>query len=346
MVKGSKMNCKQKMDWRKAIAHAKAFTLVELLVVIGIISVLLGLLLPAVQQVREAARGVTCRNHLRQLGLAAMNYENTFEYLPGPWFNAPPDTAAYTSDRGLFVQLLPYLEQQNRYDRLRTAATTFDLANQSVLAEPLPILTCPSSAKNPTLLTDIAGLFSGPAIGGLNSVTCDYIGCGGYTPSSPIDPALTDGAIGVQIPNSGIPKEQAARITDGLSNTLLIWESIGSVIILSGSGNVELDPNTQANGSFTLSIFGSPSLSFTSSGMASTKSYVHSCAGLGLGSIREVGGGVLNVGNQIGEPCSYHPGGANSVLVDGSIRHLPRDIDPQIAFALASARGREVVPGF
>ena len=322
------------------------FTLIELLVVIAIISILMGLLLPAVQSVREAARGLSCKNHLRQLGLATVNYESTFEYLPGPWFNALPDSAEYTSDRGLFVQLLPYVEESNLYDQLRSAPTTFDLANQNVLAEHLAILSCPSSAANPALLTDIAGLFSGPSIGRLNSVTCDYIGNGGYTPSSPVDPALTDGSVGVQISNSGIPKEQTARILDGLSNTLFIWESIGSVIIVSGSGNVELDVNTQAAASFTLGIYGAPSLSFPSNGIASTKSYIHSWAGLRLGNIRDVGGRCVNVGNQIGEPCARHPGGAYSVLLDGSIRHLPRDLDPQIAFGLASARGREFVPGF
>lgn len=54
---------------------------------------------------------------------------------------------------------------------------------------------------------------------------------------------------------------------------------------------------------------------------------------------------MVNVGNRIGEPCARHPGGAYSVLLDGSIRHLSRDIDSQIAFALAGARGLEIVPG-
>jgi hypothetical protein len=256
------------------------------------------------------------------------------------------DTAAYNSDRGLFVQLLPYVEQQNLYDQIRSAPTTFDLVNQGVLAQPLELLSCPSSAANPALLTDIAGLFSGPAISGLSSGTCDYIGNGGYAPISPIDPALTDGPIGVQIPNSGIPKETFARVLDGASNTLLLWESIGSVIIDSGSTSFERDVNTQADGSFTLSINGPPLVNFPSIGISSTKSFIHSWAGLRLGNIRAVGSQVVNVGNKIGEPCSRHPGGAYSVLLDGSIRLLARDIDPQIAFALASARGRETVASY
>ncbi len=103
--------------------------------------------------------------------------------------------------------------------------------------------------------------------------------------------------------------------------------------------------NTQADVSFVLGIYGAPSVSYPSVGIASTKSFIHSWAGVRMGNIRIVGGRVVNVGNETGEPCAQHPGGAYSVLLDGSIRHLARDIDPQIAFALASVRGRDVVPG-
>lgn len=63
------------------------FTLVKLLVVLGVISILMSLLLPAVQSVREAARSMNCRNHLRQWTIAAQAYEAAFEHLPGPWFD-------------------------------------------------------------------------------------------------------------------------------------------------------------------------------------------------------------------------------------------------------------------
>ena len=95
-----------------------AFTLVELLVVIAIIGILIGMLLPAVQQVREAARRSTCQNNLRQLALASLNYESAHQELPiGVRNNG---SAAYSTEGewGWGTFLIPYIELNNAYDRL------------------------------------------------------------------------------------------------------------------------------------------------------------------------------------------------------------------------------------
>src|SRR5437879_4243775 len=108
------------------------FTLIELLVVIAIIAVLIGLLLPAIQKVREAANRTVCTNNLKQIGLAAMNYESANGHLPpganvspncqqtyadGPagWWVPPPLSGPYT---GVLAYLLPYVEQDNVYNPL------------------------------------------------------------------------------------------------------------------------------------------------------------------------------------------------------------------------------------
>jgi hypothetical protein len=177
----------------------------------------------------------------------------------------------------------------------------------------------------------------------MGSVATDYIGNGGFADNS-IAAELCDGPIGVQIEGTNVPTELASRITDGFSNTLVFWESIGGISISGSPANpIEQDLNLNVDTWSTLTVIGSPSLTFNSIGTASTRSYVHSWAGNRLGNMRLLAGRVDNVGNQIGEPCSRRPNGAHGVMVDSAVRLIRRDIDPRFAFALASARGHEVV---
>lgn len=140
-----------------------AFTLIELLVVIAIIAVLIGLLLPAVQKVREAAARSSCQNNLKQIGLSAHNYHSTLKrYPPGYYGNIPPDANvavdwSNTSWTGCFVELLPYFEQETlfrRFTRINFSPTSYGSplypsydqtpGNWIAAQTRLKALTCPS----------------------------------------------------------------------------------------------------------------------------------------------------------------------------------------------------------
>ncbi len=133
----------------ETIKMKRGFTLIELLVVIAIIGVLVGLLLPAVQQAREAARRISCRNNLKQLGLAIANHENTLKFFPSAFDVDTSKGKTYYNDTlrvGFLVRLLPYLEELALADACSSLTRSWETSQWAeVWAMQIPHFQCPSA---------------------------------------------------------------------------------------------------------------------------------------------------------------------------------------------------------
>lgn len=342
---------KQTSRLRSLNAHT-GFSLVELLIVVGLSFILAGLAVPAVQSVREAARRVVCANRLRQIGLAGASYCATHLKLVGPQFKSAGAAGTFRRDRGTFLELLPYLDDINWSSHFDEATTTFSPQN-SLYFECPGILRCPSIAEGPAKLTNIASHLSGPSIPGLSAFTSDYILNGGF-----LDPEkminnnswMGPGLIYVEdvTPNSiGLQ-----AISDGSSNTIWFWETIGNRIIPNSSKHVlDLDSNAELEFAYVLKT--NPVLTLTSSGIASTKAYRYAWAGIRIGSVRafDALGNTGSAGSRFNrtvgvsnlslDPISFHPIGVNIVMCDGSTTFFASSVDATVAFALSTRAGHE-----
>ncbi|MHB0960887.1 MAG: DUF1559 family PulG-like putative transporter [Pirellulaceae bacterium] len=300
------------------ITARRAFTLVELLVVIAIIAVLVGLLLPAVQAAREAARRMQCKNNLKQIGLALHNYHDVHNCLPTAWADwdglwAAPLQAAHAN-----VAILPFLEQSSLVERYDDTVRWDHPSNQD-LAEHIPSsLLCPSTPN------------AGEIEPNSNFQTSDYTyirsDTGWVTDAGP-DRAMFE-----------MNQFRKFRdITDGLTNTIMQYESAGrSKMYVRGR---ETTPPAWWTGEYRAWAG-----HFDSSWMYPFQATIDPAGGEPI-VIWFVGSDIINVAN-FGSPYSFHSGGIHISLADGSVRFISEFIDIETLSGLTSINGREVAGAF
>jgi prepilin-type N-terminal cleavage/methylation domain-containing protein len=295
-----------------------AFTLVELLVVLAIVGVLIGLLLPAVQKVREAANRTRCQNNLHQIGLALHNYHGTYGSFP-PGFVCPQPQANpnYTAPGwGWAALLLPFLEQDNLYRQINLKVPVEDPSHLGVRTTPLALFVCPSDYAT--------GLFTIEDQNGIplaQAATNSYVASFGV--GVDLDNELDD-ANGVFFRNSHI---RVTDITDGSSTTFAVGERAALFTQAPWAGAV-------SNGTTRVTP-GAPVNDPAAVEEAPTQVLAH------------VAVHTLNDPNSDPEDFfSPHRGTGLFLFADGSVRALAAGIDLATYQALATRDGGEAVnPG-
>ncbi|MBL8819850.1 MAG: DUF1559 domain-containing protein [Planctomyces sp.] len=271
-------------------ARRSGFTLIELLVVIAIIAILVALLLPAVQQAREAARRTQCKNNLKQIGLAFHNFEGTYGYLPTSL--RPPSNVSGSTEQSrvsVLTELLPYLEQTNIYTQYNKTINWNQGTNIPLSQTKIEAFNCPSDPQAGVLDTaPPAG--SGQFVPGIAATTA-------YSPIYGIAPGVFTQLLGLNgapglyrdpasafagespaytyvkgffpknatiNPATGLQTNPGAKfrdVTDGLSNTLAIAESAGRPFVYVksrrlGGGNALTDTDPSSSGTDRLNSGG------------------------------------------------------------------------------------------
>lgn len=183
------------------------FTLIELLVVIAIIAILMALLLPAIQQTREAARRTQCKNNLAQFSLAVQNYEASFEMLPPGTVNpdGPIQNLPVGYHMSWIVQILPMMEQTHVFRAVDFSESAYSQSNARVRQTQIKVLKCPSDYK-PVYQVETVGTV----------IASSYVGSFGGE-----DTAIASDNNGLLFLNSSVTRQQ---IRDGSSNTILLGE--------------------------------------------------------------------------------------------------------------------------
>lgn len=334
---------------RNPAPHRVGFTLIELLVVMAIIAILVGLLVPAVQQVRESARRSSCQNNLHQIGTAIHNFHSAKNKLPSG--GRPPQ--ANSVRMGVFVGLLPYIDQQSLWDRYDTSVTWSHANNLPVSSQRLATYECPTSPKHGGILDH------NPDGDQPNAFNANIVANGDYAASLGVDPALEAFAYtltpptlvvgsastistGSQTTNGFLPKNASisfADVTDGTSNTIAVFESGGRPFVYRRGAQV-----SQNLASAHLNAGGwvrpASDILFAGSNVTGTSipgAYINRTNGLDVGAETYGTSGYPSVGTEgSSQPYSFHGTGLNVLMGDASVKFIDENINLGVISALVT----------
>jgi prepilin-type N-terminal cleavage/methylation domain-containing protein len=330
------------------------FTLIELLVVIAIIAVLIGLLLPAVQKVREAAARTKCLNNLKQIGLALHNYHDVNQRFPPAGVYPAGVTSADTWSH--LTRILPFIEQGNTFNQV-----DFTLAanvQDAVTRQRIPIFVCPSEVND---VMKAATSTSGP--GAINRYPSTYAAnYGSWMVWNPATGQGGDGAIPIATSLSGgIP---VTGITDGSSSTIAYSEVKAYTWNLKSNQSLAAGTAIPApNAAAVLALGGT--LGSTPSGhtgwteaqtfhvgftfVLPPNTQVMYAGPSGNVDVDQLSSNDGSSATRISYDCvtsrSYHSGVVSSLFCDGSVKSIANSIDPVTWRALGTRNGGEVLSG-
>ena len=353
------MSKRNTSHWRRRVIvrQRSAFTLIELLITISIISLLMSLALPGIHSSRESARRIQCANRVRNLGIAILGYETAHKRFPAAGYWGGPNKTSPWPNHNWVVEILPYVDRQELFDRWDKSKSVLHSPNLKLSQTHLKVLVCPSDITansggdlsysvnggvgESTILNGVHDCIVNSEFQPLdlngNGITCDPVNSDG----SPSDRELF-GRLGLFFTeNFGfeatpgfqgtVRHHSVDSIVDGASNTLLLTENVRVGYDPHSASATWASPHTRRSRVFF-------SHRICPGNVCSTVNYSLANSG-----DHAINAGLTQAEGEAPWPSSFHAGGVNAVFADGHVTFLDENIDGRVYAAMFSPQGTRLI---